>query len=261
MKQSIVQLLAVLNKYGIEYRLHAEELTNAVFRDPLFTINETVPAQRFNYQYGEQENKQYLNDNDVQQVFSFIEDCQPSADNWQHRKNIWNVIGYFALCFSILLLCYRRFSRKVFLISVVGTLVWMILIGLVAAGNYGSRDGIPYLLLLLCAVFLLIALPLLGSRSAKTATGVLLNWHVYLVPFAVMLVVALVDSYHNAQLSRYYGHETFDMDTLMRQNYPFSTWVVKHAVDILLLNIVAVACYVAFVFNALAKRWHLLPEE
>lgn len=260
-KQSIVQLLSVLNKYGIEYRLDADDLTDAVFRDSLFTMNATVPVQRFNYQYGEQENKEYLNANDLQQVFRFIEDCQPSADNWQHRKNVWNVIGYFALGFSILLLCYRRFSRKVFLISTVGTLVWMILIGLVAAGSYGSRDGIPSLLLLLCAAFLLAGVGLLASRSSKTTTGVLLNWHVYLVPFAVMLIVALIDNYHDAQVSRYYGHETLDTDVLMQQNYPFSTWVVKHAVDILLLNIVGVACYVAFVFNGLAKRWQLLPEE
>ncbi len=258
-RQSITQLFAVLNKYGVEYRLDANELTTAVFKDSLFTLGDLIPQQRFTYQYGEQENKYYFNDNQVTQLFGFIEDCQPAADNWRDIKTAWTVIGYVALSLSILLLCYRRFSRKVFLISVVGTLVWMILIGLIGIGSH-SAEGLPYLLLILCAAFLLLAIGFLSGRRSKTGAGVLLNWHVYLIPFAVMLMVSIIHSYHSDMASQYYSTR-LDVDELMRRYYPFSTWVVAHEANIFLANLLGVVCYVAFVFNGLAKRWHLLPEE
>lgn len=258
-KQSIEKLFTVLNKYGIDYRLNEDSLVNAVFKDSLSTLSNFIATQHYSYQYGEQENKYYLTESDVQRVFELVEYCQPGANTWRDIETAWNVIGYISLFLSVLLLCYRRFSRKVFLISVVGTLVWMILVGLVAAGSHDA-ESILYFLLILCAAFLLIAFGLLNSRSSKTTTGVLLNWHVYLAPFAVMLVVFIIDSYRSHTASQYYSSR-IDVEAFMRQNYPFSTWVVAHEANIFLVNILMVACYVAFVFNGLAKRWHLLPEE
>ncbi len=256
-KQSIDRLFAVLVKYKINHRLKADSLTNAVFRDQYFTVSNRLPESQYDYIASSPGSLEYFFDfraHQLSNVFNLIEDAQPAASDYTET---WNVIGYTALGFSVLLLCYRRFSKRVFLISIVGSLLWAILVGLVGVGSRGFDLGIPILLLILFLAFGIIGWFLVRSRGNKTAAGVLLCWHAYLAPFAVMLVVWLISEYLSGQRSHYYNYP----DEFFAKNFPFSTWVKNNVEYIFLANIPAVVLYLALAFNGWAKRWQAMPEE
>jgi hypothetical protein len=258
-KQSVTRLTSILNKYAIIYSLNTDELINAVFTNQYFNVGAIIPQSEYSYEYGTQtRNKYFLETNDLTGVYSFIDDCQPTAKNFADYKITWNIIGYLSLSLSILLLCYRRFSKRVFLISVVGTLVWAILVGLMSVGS-GSAVSFLSILLMLFVIFLGVALVSLKSKGSKTAAGITLNWQGYLSPFVVMLIVGLINDYHSKLSYGYYNYSR--SEKWLAEHYPFSNWVVNHTQEIFLVNIILVALYTAFAFNHWAKKWHLLREE
>lgn len=256
-EQSLRRLFTILNKYGIDYNLDEKQLVNAVFQTGDYRLSRLFPTEEHSYDNGIMiDNKYYLTTHDLTSLYDFIAECQPGGKSNRDVLFAWNFYGYIAISLAILLLCYRRFSRKVFLISVIGSLVWMILVGLITMSG-DAETAFPILLLLLCSLFLLFALILLAQKNSKTAAGVLLCWHAYLAPFVVMLIVLLIDNYRD---SMYYSYNYMKYDVL-RLRYPFSTWVVDHTAEIFLVNIAVVALYIAFVFNRWAKRWQVMPDE
>lgn len=259
-RQSLLRLIALLNKYGIPYRLDADRLTAAAFRDSLATSSGTVAeSSGLAPDYTGQTSSDYLSTYALGKAYGLIEDAHGGPQTHEDRLTEWNVVGYIALVASVVLLCYRRFSKRVFLISIVGTLVWGVLVSLLTVGT-GSENGFAWLMLFLTAAFLGTALfSLYGNGGSKTAAGASLSWHAYVVPFAVMLVYALISEYHNERTYRYSGLP-LEKEEAMRL-YPISTWVTEHAGEIFLANVIVTALYIAFALNRWAKRWHLMPEE
>lgn len=250
--------LKILNKYGVEYRLNADSLVSTVFSTPLNKVQNLITSSDYEANsYGKEfPNNQFLKDYQVRNVFDFIYECYPTPDHLEDRKNILTVEAYVALCFSILLLCYRRFSRRVFLISIVGTIVWSILIGLLVSGSGGSGSFFAVICLLLFACFFGVAYANLKTRSAKTTSGALFNWHAYLAPFAIMFVQLIIQVYYDDRIIPQGAGPDY-----VKNNYPFSHWVIEHHWEIILVNLFLVILYIAFVFNQLTRRWHEMPEE
>jgi hypothetical protein len=208
-EQSILRLFTILNKYDISYNLDEKQLVNAVFQSADYRLSTILPTERHSYENEVLiENKYFLTTHDLTSLYDFIAECQPGGKNIRDVLLGWNVYGYIALLLAIVLLCYRRFSRKVFLISVVGSLVWMILVGIITMGG-DAKNAFPVVVLLLCPFFLLFALILLAQKNSKTATGVLLSWHAYLAPFIVMLIVLLINNYRD---SMYYSYNYVEQD-------------------------------------------------
>jgi hypothetical protein len=248
----------VLDKYKCEYWLNSDTIINRVFADSSFTLGQLISNSKFTNINGyEVPNNIYLSTSDLSNLFGCLQSSQLTVDNFKDRMEEWTITAYTVLSLSILLLCYRRFSRKVFLISIIGTIIWAILIGLIVASN-NSEDGFFFLMLILIFTFLGIGLGSLNGSNKRLA-GVCLNWHVYLVPFILMLVVGAMDNYHR-HVS--YGYNVpSHTDEYMRQHYPFSSWVVDHTTAILEVNLLISFLYVAFLFNQWAKRWQAMPEE
>ncbi len=247
------------SKYNIDSRLNIDTIINLVFSNGYHSGIKLIPEQEFRDEYGKSiQNPFYLTRYDLSRTLDFINDCLPNPENLEDQKSTWMIIGYVALSFSILLLCYRRFSRKVFLISVVGTIVWAIVVGLFAATS-GESLTIPVLLLCLCFLFLVAPFVSMKENAAKTFSGVSLNWHVYLVPFVVMLLVWLISDYYSSQQIVHTNYDT--ADELKKLRFPISYWVTENTTNIFLVNLFLMIAYVALAFNKWAKRWVVMAEE
>lgn len=259
-KSNLENLFTICNKYGLDYKLSAEKIVISVFSAPGFTKIVEIPTQREVYENGVivQINPYYFRRHELQSVINFLDDCQLSRSNFRERKEEWMAMGYVALVLSIILLCYRRFSRRVFLISVVGAIVWAIIIGLMMAGA-GSIDAFYSLMLLLTFGFLLAGVMMLRGKSGKTATGVMFCWHAVLAPFIVVFIVGLVDRYLNN--IRLYQNSALDRDNYLQHYHPIAYWIEHHTTDIFLVNLFLVLFYIAFLFNRWARSWQAMPEE
>ncbi len=256
---ALQSLLPILKKYGIGYQLDADSTLRDVFSDSVFSVNMEVAYSQFSNENGyEIPNPFYLKREELRETFRLIDDCHLTTKNLKDRLEEWLVVGYTTFSLAILLLCYRRFSRKVFLTSIVGILIWTILIGLL---SIGSRSGESFLviMLILSASFLGIGLVLLKQRSSKTLAGVLLNWHAYLVPYTLLLIAGLIQLYYEKQ--RYYGSDYISEEAKLRRLYPISYWVHHHFETVLVINLIVSFMYIAILFNQWAKRWQAAPDE
>lgn len=258
-RNAVNELIGICNRYGIELRLNSDAMARAVFAKPYNKIDTLIPGERYRRDASGNllENNFYLYRYDLKNVFDFLDECHSSPSAASARRSALTVECYLALCASILLLTYRRFSRRVFLISIVGSIVWAIVIGLMVA-TAGERNAFPVICLTLCFFFLLIAWVMLRSRSSKTLAGVLLTWHSFLVPFVIIFIMMLISQYYSDQ-SNGLGYPL--EDEMGPKLYPFSYWVTTHTYAISQFNLLLTIVYIAITFNSLAKNWHEQPQE
>ncbi|HEU4473024.1 MAG TPA: hypothetical protein VFR58_18160 [Flavisolibacter sp.] len=248
----------ICEKYSIPYELSIDSLTGFVFADPYHGISTIIPNDEYYHdRYSMRvRNTRFLETYPLKTALSFIEECLPDDGSFVIDTEAFLVVGYTALSLSILLLAYRRFSRKVFLISIVGTIVWAILIGLMSAGS-GSSDTFSVLCILLCLVFLVIGISV-GSYSAKTTSGIMLNWHFYLAPYLLLFVLMLINSSYDRKASLYSGP---DWQERFAAAYPFGHWVSENMEMLIFLNLLFAVLYTAFLMNRFGKKWQEMPEE
>jgi hypothetical protein len=263
-KDSIKAVLAaffqICDKYGISYRLNADTLVTLVFAGTQNKPLNLIPSEEF---YRDElnnvhPNPLYFNSFELRTAFSFIDDALPNEEFREERNNTRLVFGYVALSLTIFLLCYRRFSRKVFLIGIVGTIVWAIIVGLLTI-NAGTATGFAVFCIILFLSFGTLGWAGIQSNSSKTASGSCLTWHAFMAPFFVMLIMLIINDYYDSRPEIYVQYDL--RADLMREKYPFSYWVSEHPMEILTVNLFLVLIYIAFVFNKWTRKWQAMPEE
>jgi hypothetical protein len=249
--RAIEGLLSVCRKYGINYRLNTAMLTQLVYATPVHALTKTIAEQEESYEEGMlHHNPWYIDMNALGQALNFVEGSHDSS--WPSRAFIEL---YVALSLATWLFIYRRFSRRVFLLSFVGVLLWLAVIGLMAAASRGE-NGVSYLLLLLGLLFWGLGWLLLQKRTARTASGVLLSWHYLLLPYLLLIVIHLVENYFR----REQPGGAID-DRLLRAQFPVASWVHDNSGVLFLLNLLFAIAYIAFAANATARRWQAAPQE
>ena len=255
--------VAICKKYDIDQKLDIDALTAAVFATPLYNISIVIPTTEFyRDNFGRtQRNRYFIQTFSITSVFYFLYECLPNRRSFEDQRNAFMIEGYVALCISILVLCYRRFNKKVFLISIVGTIVWSIVLGLFMAVTRGSETSVAIFCLILCLVFGLVAWINLKNNSLKTVAGTLLNWHIYLAPFFTMFLLLIVNEYYQQVMNRFYRINNQNAEVLMQNYYPLLYWIHSHNTEIVLANLFVIIFYVAILFNRWARRWHVMPEE
>jgi hypothetical protein len=253
--------LSIADKYKIELALDVDTLAAAVFGKPYFAVGNTIPRAKFETDYRGQRirNRYYFSDYDMRKTLDLVEDVQPTSYNKSRVCTSHMTELYVALTLSIFIVCYRRFSRRVFLISIIGSLVWMIIIFLIMISSRGSQGTFATTCLLLTAAFLAISLVQLQRRTAKTLTGVTLTWFGFLLPYTALFVMSLLNNLYESR-SMIYQRFT-NSDALMKEKFPVLYWVKEHPLEIGWANILLSVLFFAFVYNLWAKRWHLMAEE
>ncbi|TCZ72200.1 hypothetical protein [Flaviaesturariibacter aridisoli] len=254
-RRNIEAVEAICRKYGVRFRLNEAALVEAPFVKPYNAVPAWVPDSEERYaetENGTPPNPYYLETGSLRNAMSFVNDCLSDAEPGRFLA-----IAYVSLGCALLLFTWRRFSRKVFLVAVVGALVWPIVIGLFGFAWDFEESGF-YLFLLLIGLFLGGAL--LRMRSpGRTFSGALLAWHAWTFPYIGFLFLGMVERY----LSYHYSREAPSPapPDWRELHYPVASWVDDHGGLISLAWWIVSVLYTGFVLNALARRWQALPQE
>ena len=275
-KDSITQVLEaakkICAKYAVLCNYNSRELTDWVFNDSLHSVTNSVATQEYyTNDAGQHRNTNYVEIYQLRQVFDFMESCFVLSRPSRFAEG-WMIEIYVALSLSIILLAYRRFSRKVFLISVIGAIVWVIIITLFGVTGGADRYGIPVFCIFLFALFTLIPIINFKNRQGKLVAGVALNWQLVLLPMVPMFIVWLISGYyHDMTLpyTSYYDHIVFKAgppvnyrtEAQLAQMFPISYWVQNNTVLLAWINIFISILYIIFIYNRFTRKWHELPDE
>jgi hypothetical protein len=256
-EKSIQELISLCRRYGIDLSLPPDSLTALVFQSPYHTISWLVPGQQYDYSSNTEShiNPFYFDSYDLSRTFDFIYDCLPNSVSLNDQVESLLLQAYVALFLSVLVLCYRRFTRKVFLISLIGSIVWAIITGLIAAMSNGNEDTILYWSIFLCLGFGILGLLILSISESKTFTGILFTWHAVLVPFVLLFVMSIISNY----FVRRHGYER-PLKEVALEN-PFSYWVWSHTQLITIINLFLIIIYFTFLFNKWTRMWIEKAEE
>ena len=252
----ITQLMAICKKYDIDINLNPTELANLPFMDSNHTVSRLVRTGNSVYpDVNAPLSPYWLDIYSLNRVTDYMDRCSDHNRNKGHWERVLGEL-YFMLGIALLLLCYRRFSKKVFLISVVGAVVWCILLALMAAA-IRSEMAFGILYLFLFVLFSILALAGLYSKRTKVATGVLLNWHIYMAPTVLLAIAFLIAFFYQdaPQLYGVYDSARHCMD------YPIGCWVDNNIETIAWGNLIVSLLYITFIFNRFTKKWHIMPEE
>jgi hypothetical protein len=243
----------VCKKYGIDFSLNTAQLASLPFDDSVHTVSNLVKTSKYD---GENAgNNAYISIYELQQSMEFAESCQ--AGKGKYLKDHLLPSLYVMLFIGIVIICYRRFSKKAFFISLVGAVVWFIFFGLLGAAS-ASVDVVGVLFLFLFVLFGIVGFAQLKNKSQKTLTGIFLNWHIYTFPLIFPAIAGIIiANYEN--FSGYTGYNLNMIDYC--EIYPFSCWVSKHFKEIAWGNFAISLLYCIFVFNGIAKKWHVMPDE
>lgn len=260
-KDSIIailqEVLAISKKYAVQQDMNPDTMANWVFADTLFSTTQLLAQSPF--AGNDFPEVPFFSADNLNKILSLADECyleQSNSSDWQTQLTI---LLYFALSASLLLICYRIFSRRVFLISVVGTVVWCILFALLAASSRGG-DTVSQAMLF---TFLLIALSgyliTLSRTGFKTASGVLLCWQAYGISFVLPLIAFFISD--NYERHRHFSINEEEVRHLNKADFPVGYWISNHTELIMQLNLLFVFLYMICCFVWLARRWHSKPEE
>lgn len=250
--------LAISKKYGETQSFNVATKADWVFEDTLNSVRHIINANYWNESDPSQQGE-LVNYHGISRAVALAEDAHEGFYvNDLPERFLFE--GYFALSMAILIFAYRLFSRRIFLISIIGSIVIALLMLLFGVSSGG--DGVAHLFIALTLIFLVAALILFQQRAGKTVPGTLLSWHIYMIPYLVPLIVALIDDrysrlYSSTQVNGVYiGNEAE-----IRTSHPFTWWVHHHDEFVIGLNLLFVILYTAFVFTRFAKKQHMLANE
>lgn len=251
------EVLAISKKYSVRQDMHPDTMVNWIFADTLFSVDQLLAQSPFTGS-GFPE-KPFFSANEINRALSLADECYLEKSNSSDWRGQLTVLLYFALSAALLLICYRLFSRRVFLMSVVGTVVWCILFALLAASSH-EGDTVSQVML---ALFLVIAgtgyLLTLSNTGSKTVSGVLLCWQAYGISFVLPLIAFLISG--NYERHRHLSINNEDVSHLNKAEFPVGYWISNHTELIMQLNLLFVFLYMICCFTWLARRWHSKPEE
>ncbi len=246
--------MALSRKYHVVQAFNVNDKADWVFEDSLNTIRHLLGRDHWQ-ERGQQEEVAYFSD-----LFRATSLAQDAHDGFYVGDFPERFLfeGYFALGLALLLFSYRLFSRRVFLSSILGSIVIGLL--LLLAGSNETNTGTLYIAL--AVILLLAAVTAIVMRSWKTIAGVLLAIHLYMIPYIALIIVSMLDSkYYRMHISSEISGVFQDNDATIRSTHPFTWWVHHNNELVIGLNLLFVILYTAFVFTRLAKKQHMLANE
>jgi hypothetical protein len=249
---------AVCRKYGVEEHLNIPLLAQQPFATPEHKLGALLPTQEKEYQGGEmQVHTYYIETYQLSTAMSFIDECQ--ANPYTDISGTALVPAtYCALVLAVFFFVYRRFTRKVFLISVVGVILWSIITGVAGVALRMSDISMPAFLLFLMIAFLGLGLLFLYNKTNRTIAGALISWHLFLAPFAGLLLLS-IQSAHVSELRRLAPEN--ESQTWLEKYHPVALWIDDHSYLLATISLVLVVLYITFIVNRWARRWQALPQE
>lgn len=252
LKKSMQDFLDLCKRHNIKHKIKVDVWYTWVYNPPYFPAKYTIKQFYDSYnsptvvtetgQYNP--NGFYVDINTLQ--YSLRNTMR--AYEYGFELSLFSGFLYVALGLALMIFAYRTTSRRVWLISYIGSGVILMIVGaFTALVSYGSSsNGIMVL-----STYLIIILGFLMAHfivKNKTASGVFLNWFAWSLPVVSVIVLGIVEAgridhknISSAVPERLYVEQHVDV-------YFFACLIVYFVV-------------LGFFINPLYRRWQALPED
>lgn len=266
-RASMSAFLQVCDKYKIKYKLSVDDWFKWVYHPPYFPVTYTIQNT---YYYPQTDAEDAVNEVVVPTPTNSEKELNPKGyfvqvdrleciiDNtfkvyeYHIEWNILLVFMYFALAITLALFSFRASSKRIWLISLIGSALVCLGVGAITAVfSYGKGDTGTLILLfylLLILAFLAVAL----TSRKKTIAGVSLNWFVWSAPAILPIIYGMYSSHYRYiqnKLPAYQYTKPHLLDWLDNNTETFMSLCI-------LLSFISM-----FFLSSLYRRWQAMPED
>lgn len=275
-QNAIRELLDLFKKYSFRHNFSADSIARMNISDSLLHLEyldgdirnysdyETyepanMQVENNKYEYFLIGKLGYLN-YQFKNILNLADERYREENSRDERRNIWPVLFYIITALSLFLFTYRLLSRKVFLWSIVASIVLVIFLSLITMASASADTSFPVGVLFIFGLLLITALFTHYAKAGnKTFSGVALTLLAWLLPYILLFVVILADQYLTDHTN--YLLENPLRDKLLQRDYPISFWISHNSDLIIRCNLLLVFLLIGFVFPRLARKWHGKAEE
>lgn len=276
MQKAIQDLLDLFSKYSFRHNFNADSIARMNLSDTIFHL-EFFDGDNRNYtdydnydpDYMQVENYQYERyligklgylKNGTRNILNLADERYREENSSDDRKQFWPYLFYIITALSLFLFTYRLFSRKIFLWSIVTSIILIIFLSLITLAAKDADTSFPVGVLFIYGLLLIMALITNNEKAGnKTFSGVVITLLAWLLPYILLFVVILADRYLIE-----HTHYSFDnplRDQILQRKYPISFWISHNSDLIIRSNLLLVFLLIGFVFPGLARKWHGKAEE
>ena len=244
------EYLKLCDKYGAQYDFNTAEEAKACFTTPDFRVEHYIDEGH----YDREDKETFIERRDVFNSLERIDDVRDRS--WDYKEII--AFLYFGICAALLIFSFRTTKLRTWFIAAIGTGLWAMFFGLLAAMARGNESLIIFLFLTLAVIFFLYACWNIITRKLKLSSGLCFLWFLWALPALVPLFfVFLQKSFFRADRYRY--------DQAGNSEYigpdPRYEWIETHWTHISVANLILVVIMVALVLIPLMRKWQANPEE
>ncbi|HTN17944.1 MAG TPA: sulfite exporter TauE/SafE family protein [Chitinophagaceae bacterium] len=257
LKADMKAFLALCARNKVGYKLDADDWFNWVNNPPYYPVRYTIYQKYYApSRYASAgpdltaETALQLNPKgyfvEVQKLRSILQHTQ-KAHEYSYESGPLLGMLYAALSIALLIFSFRATSRRIWMISLVGSALLGLVIGAFTAvlAFGGGKEGILYFYLLIIAAFLVIHL----ISTGKTISGVALNWFTWFLPLVSTIILGLTES-------KNYQHTT--INGVQQWTDP---WIFDHLELYFLICLLIYLLTLCFVLVPRYRKWQAMPEN
>jgi hypothetical protein len=240
----INRFLAINAKYKIHFDCPpANVLASWCFEDPDHKVKHWLTN----------ESPEYYSVN-YHNVNTFLLNVRGERTKTFYSLSSWEVYFYFSVVFASLLISFRFTRLKPWLISLLGTGIWAIILGIIAAFSRG--EAFIYIMPLLLIAFLCMSFMLIRNKKSKQVAAVTLNWFTHAFLLLIPSVTGIIFE-HTSEISECVNGKL----VIYRPEHPIHLWISSNWEIIHTINLSAGVLVILFVVIPLCYRWQANPSE
>lgn len=255
LKENMVAFLKLCDKYKVGYKIDVDEWFKWVYNPPYFPVNYTLRNQYYNPYAGTSYDSDYELAEERSQVnpkgfyvrkdqLQYIIDNTFRVHEYQTDFGVLCILLYLSLAFAMMIFTFRVTSKRVWLITLVGSALISMLLGAATAviGLGHSSDGVSIVVFYLLVIFSFLLIYFTVQK--KSISGAALNWFAWSSSMILPLIVLAI---------------TINNDN-NSESSDFEMWFNRNE---FLFSFICFIVYLAILaaLTPLYRRWQALAED
>jgi hypothetical protein len=257
----IKEYLALVKKYGGNYRFNADQHTRQIFSEQGFPIRYII-NQYDNQDYVETDTgitpttapTVYIQEQGLTDGLSII---ARARRGWLNSETAIFLL-YWSLGIALLIFSFRITQVRVWFIAIIGCGIWCAIFGVLAAFGSGVDSGyaLSFIFILLSIAFAIASITLIRSKQSKRNAGVLYLWSLWSTPALIPTIMVWLQ------------HITSPKDIYepvrkisITPPAPLYDWIQSNWPLIATSNLTLFLLLLIFLYIPLARKWQAMPEE
>lgn len=263
-KDSVLHVLQglknLLIKYDVSHRFDPAAVADSVFTYTNFSLgrhyfNTSDEYDESGYEYIL---LPFINSYDLTESIEKVHEIRQGF--WQYEMLLG--LLYYALGAAIVVYSFRMMKIRIWFAALVGIGIWAILLGLLFNLTNLKDEGVFYVLLFLCFVFLFVAVGLIQSSDKKFISGLAFLWAMWSQLAVLPLIMALLTEYYRfVSVEPMEYSEMANQATYVGGNHPVYTWIKQNTEALFTGNLVFFLILLVLIYIPLARKWQANPEE